>query len=375
MLQNIKSTNKLKQAINNILKEELILCDNFDTLVEAGKIDMVALNKVRFMSGHLNLYKNEIVKLTKEEIMQNPYLSNIKVPNVSLNRFRLSNDRHIYNGTVAKYGFKTRDLLTMKQHNSYFVCDKTLHLPCLVENNNSTCWMSAEPFEFNSFKKFINEAKGNVLLIGCGIGYVAYMLSRKNDVKSITIIDSNDDVLELFFNYILPQFEHTEKIMTINGDGIEYLKEGNLDKYDYINVDIWYDVYDMIYPYLECLEIEKANPNVHFSYWLEEELKTCIQKSILGSIGDFKNTNFLTDKIGDDIVKKSKPHTYQDIYNLVNIQDIRKFLYTWFLKHKNVVQEYRKKDMDFIENNQKALNNFFSKSNGHMKSKFMNGKK
>lgn len=369
MLQEIKSTNKLKQNINDILKKEFVLCDKFDALVEIGQIDMMTLNKLRLMSGNLNLYKNEIVKLTKEEIMQNPYLSNIKVPNVSLNRFSLSNGRHIYNGTVAKYGFKTRDLSTMEQHNSYFVCDKNLQFPCLVENNNKACWMSAEPFEFNSFDKFINEAKGNVLLIGCGIGYVAYMLSRKEDVKSITIIDSNADVLELFFNYILPQFEHTEKIMTITGDGIEYLKESSLERYDYINVDIWYDVYDMIYPYLECLEIEKENPNVHFSYWLEEELKACIQKSILGSIGDFKNTNFLTDKIGENIVKSAKPHTYQDIYNLVNIEDIRKFLYAWALKHKNIVQEYRKKDMDFIINNQRMLNDFVDERNGYMKSK------
>lgn len=374
MLEHIKSTQRLKSAIKNILKNEVLLRDMFGTLVEMGQMDETALNEFRQKSGKPDLYQGEIIKLSKEEIMNNPYLRNIKVPNVSLNNFSLSNSRHIYAGTLAKYGYKKRNLTTMEQRNSYFICDNNLRFPGLVENNSHTCWMSAEPFEFYSFESLIKEAHGNVLLIGCGIGYAAYMLSRKDDVKSVTIIDSSLDVLALFTNYLLPQFENPEKIRVINDDGIKFLKENNLNAFDYINVDIWYDVYDMIYPYLECLEIEIANPNVHFSYWLEEELKENIQRNILCAISDFQIIDMLASRIGKDVVETLKPHTYGEIYDLVNIKNIREFLYSWYINHKDIVNKYKIKDMKTIADSQKQTNalaseygGLASESSGYMK--------
>lgn len=367
MLEHIKSTQKLKSTIKNILKQEIILCDMFDTLVEIGKMDEEALNQFRQKSGKPNLHEDEIIELTKEEIMNNPYLRNIKVPNVTLNNFSLSNCRHIYAGTIAKYGYKRRNLNTMEQQNAYFVCDKNLRFPCLVEDNSHICWMSAEPFEFYSFESLIKEAHGNVLLIGCGIGYAAYMLSRKDDVKSITIIDNSHDVLELFINHILPQFKNPEKIRVINDDGIKFLKENDVNKFDYINVDIWYDVCDMIYPYLDCLEIERLNPNVHFSYWLEEELKGNIQKSILSAVSGFEINDLLASAIGKTIVDSVKPNTYREIYDLVNIDNIRNFLYSWYINNKGMVEEFRIKDMKKIADLQMATNDLTSNSNGYMK--------
>lgn len=367
MLEHIKSTQRLKSTIKDILQQEILLCDMFGTLVEMGQMDETTLNEFRQKSGKSDLYQGEIIKLSEEEIMNSPYLRNIKVPNVSLNNFSLSNGRHIYAGTLAKYGYKKRDLTTMEQRNSYFICDNNLRFPGLIENNSHTCWMSAEPFEFYSFEPLIKEAYGNVLLIGCGIGYAAYMLSRKDDVKSITIIDSSRDVLDLFINYLLPQFKNQEKIRVINDDGIDFLKENNLNSFDYINVDIWYDVYDMIYPYLECLEIEKANPNVHFSYWLEEELKENIQRNILGAISDFQIIDMLASRIGKNVVEILKPHTYGEIYDLVNIKNIREFLYSWYINHKDIVNNYKIKDMKTIADCQKQTNDLASESGGYMK--------
>ncbi len=367
MLEYIKSTQKLKSTIKDILKQEIILCDMFNSLLEIGKMDEETLNRFRQKSGKPNLHQDEIIELTKEEIMNNPYLRNIKVPNVTLNNFSLSNGRHIYAGTLAKYGYKRRNLNTMEQSNTYFVCDKNLRFPGLVEANSHTCWMSAEPFEFYSFESFIRQAHGNVLLIGCGIGYVAYMLSRKEDVKSITIIDNSHDVLELFINHILQQFKSPEKIRVINDDGIKFLKENDVNKFDYINVDIWYDVCDMIYPYLDCLEIERENPNVHFSYWLEEELKENIQKSILGAISSFEINDLLASAIGKTIVDSVKPNTYREIYDLVNIDNLRDFLYSWYINNKGMVEEFRIKDMKKLADLQIKTNDLTSNSNGYMK--------
>ena len=72
----------------------------------------------------------------------------------------------------------------MRQKNSYFICDYPLRFPGLTEGSSNTCWMTVEPFEIETFKKFIEEAKGDILLIGCGLGYAAYMLFRDNKLDT-----------------------------------------------------------------------------------------------------------------------------------------------------------------------------------------------
>ena len=58
----------------------------------------------------------------------------------------------------------------------------------LVVNKNDVTWMSTDPNEINTMKDAINNAKGNVLVFGLGLGYYAYMISLKKEVKKITII-------------------------------------------------------------------------------------------------------------------------------------------------------------------------------------------
>lgn len=353
MVSKIRSMKNLQENIRTILKDERLLCDMFDGVVEMGKMDEQKLFELRKIAGIPNLYQSEIVTLKKEDIMSNPYLKNINIPNVSSNEFKLAK-RRIRPRLITKYGFQTRDLNTFCKSNSYFTCDERLDFPGLVEGNGMICWMTVEPFEIKSFESFIKEATGNILLIGCGLGYVAYMLSEKQDVSSVTVIDNNSDVLNLFNTYILPQFKNKNKIKTIQSDGIEYLKNNTLNMFDYINVDIWRDTMDMIYPYLRCLEIEKSNPTVKFSYWLEEELREEIQKNLLVAISEFESDGFLISKICEDIVKVTSIRTYDDIRNLLDIKDIRAFLYKWYVNNLHIVEKQESIDMNL-------LNSFFSK--------------
>lgn len=344
MVANTRKMHEIKQILYSILEEEYYLCDLFNSLLEDGTMDWEHLQEFRQIAKKPLLHQEEITSLTKEEIMANPYLQNIKIPNVTTNNFTLSNKRIIRPGVLFTSDEKRRDLTTMRQINSYQLCNKALRFPGIHESNNSTCWMTVEPFEINSFKGIIEEASGNVLLFGCGLGYVAYMMSLKPEVTSITIVDNSQDVIDIFSTNILPQFENKGKIKIIKEDALEYLKNCNLSQYNYVNVDIWYDVIDMIFTYLECLEIEKENPSIRFSYWLENNLKEDVQKSLLSAICEYPTYGFLSDRIAADIVRETPINNYEDIYNLVDIKNLRNFLYDWYRRNKSVVEQYKAKD-------------------------------
>lgn len=346
MVANTRKMHEIKQRLHWILKEEYYLSFSFTGLVKRGKMDLKRLEEFRKLIKSPNPHQNEIVSLSKEEIMDNPYLKNIQIPNVSINNIHLANRRIIKPGIVTCDDEAKRDLSSMRQINSYFVCNKALRFPALVEGESNTCWMSVEPYEINSFKKIIEQATGDVLLIGCGLGYAAYMISLKEDVTSVTVVDNNQDVLDIFSTYILPQFENKDKIHTLKSDDLLYLSNCDLTNYNYINVDIWYDTIDMIYTYFRCLVIEKANPAVKFSYWLEEELKNEIQQSILSAICDFPIQGFLSTRIGQDIVRNTAINNYEDVYDLVDIKDLRTLLYEWYCNNLETVQEYESRDIN-----------------------------
>ena len=68
-------------------------------------------------------------------------------------------------------------------------------------------------------------AFGNVLTFGLGLGYYAYMVSEKESVESVTIVEMNEDVIQLFKKYVLPQFKNAEKIKIIKADAFEYAQQ------------------------------------------------------------------------------------------------------------------------------------------------------
>ena len=83
--------------------------------------------------------------------------------------------------------------------------------PTILENNR--IWLTITPNEIEIMN--VDEAFGNVLAFGIGLGYYAYMISEKENVDRITIVDINDDVIHLFQKYILPPVKNAHKIKII----------------------------------------------------------------------------------------------------------------------------------------------------------------
>ncbi len=135
-------------------------------------------------------------------------------------------------------------------------------------------WMSDTPMEFETTKNAVNNSKGDVLECGIGIGMFVHYASKRDEVKSITIVEQEKDVVDLVYPVV-----KNKKTNTIIGDAIEFLK--NTDKkFDFIHIDIWASVTT---PYLEIDKVlkiarKKLKPKGIVSCWLEENAENVKKK-------------------------------------------------------------------------------------------------
>ena len=226
-----------------------------------------------------NIVKSSRV-LHKGAFEDNPYCKNIHFNGEKSGRFQLANDKFdpyelfIYDET------KEIDGITIPQ---FAVFDHKFSFPALREGDLT--WMTVSPCEINTMQPSIDAARGNVLVLGLGLGYWPYMASRKPEVEHITIVEKEADVIELFKKHILPQFENKEKITIIQADAHDYINVVPDGKYDYCFADIWTgntDTTSYIKLKFSCRRFEKMK----VSYWIEESLIQSILSTAFFVISD-----------------------------------------------------------------------------------------
>lgn len=140
-------------------------------------------------------------------------------------------------------------------------------------------WMSVIPHEINTMKDAINNAHGDVIVLGLGLGYYLYHIHLKDDVKSIRVIEKDPVVISLFKEYLLPHFEHKEKIEIIEDDAISYL---DIDrKADFVFADLWHNVGDGEKLYLLLKAKEKNQTSTTFMYWIERSILCMLRRQLL----------------------------------------------------------------------------------------------
>lgn len=207
-----------------------------------------------------------------EEFYRNPYISKIQLKPAVCGRFMLT-----YSDFDA---FELFDYNTAIQNNDLCVdiprigCfAEEIKFPLVVEKSAYTeiVWMSVTPNEICTMEKPIEHARGKVLTLGCGMGYFAYMASLKEEVSSVTIVECERDVIDLFESYILPQFEHREKINVVKGNAVEYLRNVKDGEFDYCFADIWTSANDLE-PYFAVKEIGRNFDKTKIEYWIEDAI-------------------------------------------------------------------------------------------------------
>jgi len=213
-------------------------------------------------------YSKIVKKENPIDYINNPYYKNIKISNKKFNNWTLKYAQYKPYELFVRDDFKEIDD-NVYPSLGYF--DKPFKYIAVYESNR--LWMSITPNEINTMEKSIEEANGNVLVVGLGLGYYSYMVSLKDNVSNITIIEKDINVIKLFNKVLLNQFKYKEKIRIINEDVYEYFKNNDLNQYDYIFVDIYHDVSDGLDVYKKLSKTTNALQNTKTRYWIEDTMK------------------------------------------------------------------------------------------------------
>ena len=145
-----------------------------------------------------------------------------------------------------------------------------------VSLNHKTrgCVMSNTQMEMFTNQKFLNVANGDILIAGLGIGMLPAALAQKDDVKSITIIELDSEIIGLIEPLIRKYVPNNDKIKIIHADAYTYAEQyGQNKQYDYVWLDIWdtfpnSDMYDEINELVE--KFIPICPNNQIQFWGDE---------------------------------------------------------------------------------------------------------
>lgn len=254
---------KLQSQMKNTSVDKIMMM-----LMVEGMIAPYIGNDARMFDFFMNSLLNEGRVFDVSEIQDNPYVKDIDFKD------RRSGDFEFRSHSFMPYELDIYDI--PRKIIEYDVdiprisCfTEKVEYPVIFQNSIKSTWMSVSPNEINTMKQPIRNAKGKVLTLGCGMGYFAYMASLKADVESITIVEREQSVIDLFTSFILPQFKTKDKITVIKDDAIEYMMNLEDGLYDYCFADIWIGVMDFE-PYIETKEVCKRFRKMRMEYWIED---------------------------------------------------------------------------------------------------------
>lgn len=280
--------------------------------------------------------KPAIQILDKKEFVDNPYNRIVKANNVKDGKFALSYEKY------SPYQCFAYDDIEILENDYYHEVSKIglfkeqYKFISLIENK--TIWMCITPNEMKTMDKSIDLVKGDVVTFGLGLGYFAFMASNKKEVKSITVIERDSTIIELFKKHLLPFFPNKQKIRIIKSDAFDYLNKEEMNKYDYAFIDLWHNPEDGLPIYIKCKKYEKKNPNCKFLYWLEKSiiamyrrcLITVIEEQLNGSKeSDYQKALNEMDEIINHIYKTTKEkvfRSYNEIHEFCSKNNIKELI-------------------------------------------------
>lgn len=218
----------------------------------------------------VNFYlKHSVRKLQAIEYQQNPYYRNICIPETSFQNWKLTHTTYkpyelfVYNDIIFRDDFREIPRV------GFFT--EAFSFPAVHEDGRE--WMAIKPNEIETMRNAVDAVSGNVAVFGLGLGYYAYMISQKESVSEITIVERDKSVITLFETFILPQFEHKEKITIVQTDAFQFVEKVMPTKhFHYAFVDLWHDTLDGYPLYCKMKKMETFAPQTSFLYWIEDSL-------------------------------------------------------------------------------------------------------
>lgn len=133
--------------------------------------------------------------------------------------------------------------------------------------------MSDTPAEMDDHAAFVEEACGNVLIAGLGLGMVLDGLLRNPSVQTVTVLEVSPDVIAL----TAPVYESDGRVTIVQADVFAWRPESTLQKLKADLFDFaWFDIWDAIcadnVAQFKELDVAYANSVRYRGYWGLEAL-------------------------------------------------------------------------------------------------------
>ena len=112
---------------------------------------------------------------------------------------------------------------------------------------NGHVMMSETPMEHRTNREFVWDAHGDVLVGGLGLGMILLAVQDKEKVRSITVIEKNQDVIDAVYH----QLPLNQKVTLIQDDVFTWKPDR---KYDCVYMDIWSYVNEDVYEEMKTLK-------------------------------------------------------------------------------------------------------------------------
>ncbi len=216
---------------------------------------------------YLRLLSKKAKRLSMQAFYENPYLRAVQVSDMRVSRFFLT-EQSYERGELLQY--EMPDLLADPTVLSIGFFDAKVRFPSIYEG--ATPWMSVCPSEISSMQEPIERAHGRTLVLGLGLGYYPFMISLRDQVGEITVIERERAVISLFEAQILPHFPHPDRIRILCDDALHYLDSVQDGDFDFCFADIWEGVHDGA-PLYERIKAQEARlAHTEFSYWIEDQI-------------------------------------------------------------------------------------------------------
>lgn len=138
--------------------------------------------------------------------------------------------------------------------------------------------MSDTDMEKRTNMDFYCNAYGDVLIGGLGIGMIILAIQEKPEVKSITVIEKNQEVIDM----VATQLDFNDKVTIVCADVFDWKPDAGV-KYDVSYMDIWNWVNEDVYEkemkplkrrYARFLRNKSESPNRYNKCWAEYQART-----------------------------------------------------------------------------------------------------
>lgn len=234
---------------------------DIDTLIKALDLENIAGPE------YVAKLKENARCFAPENFTADPFITNIKVKDARIGDFFLTNATY-EKGELFQYDEPDvrADIVVPKL--GFFT--GPVDFPTIYEG--VIPWMSVCPSEVNSMKEEMARAHGKVLVLGLGLGYFPYIISQRDDVQEITIVEYQPEIIKLFEENIFPQFNKKDKIKIVEADAFKFMMDVEIGEYDYIFTDIWESQFDGAIAYRKIHEHEDRLQGTEFGYWIEDEI-------------------------------------------------------------------------------------------------------